>query len=328
MGAKTSFDGQTVLLSSFRNEAPFVLEFVAHHKALGFDRIVIASNDCTDGTTEILEALAGMGVIHHLPCAPPPKVTPQHFAYAQARKALAVDQAGWLMILDADELLNVHVGAGQVSDLIAAQHSDTDLVLINWACFGSGGHQAWVNHPSSQRFTQRLGTLSGPGLVKSLIRQPKDWARFSNHHPFGFAGPGPLHIAFAGGLWQEKIAASGLVFGTYRTVKPRVGTFRIAQINHYITRTEDSFDQRRARGMGAALSGKSNDRHTDDYFARMSQGRFEDDSILRYAGKVAALTAEYLSFAPVAQAVAAGLRHYEAEIARYWQGRSALARNL
>ena len=58
----------TVLLSSFRNEAPFVLEFVAHHKVLGFDQIIIASNDCTDGTVQILDALQAMGVIRHMPC--------------------------------------------------------------------------------------------------------------------------------------------------------------------------------------------------------------------------------------------------------------------
>lgn len=324
MGVATGFEGKSVLLSSFRNEAPFVLEFVAHHKVLGFDQIIIASNDCTDGTTEILDALAAMGVIHHLPCVTPPKITPQHHAYAQARCSFPLDQAEWLMILDADELLNVHISGGQLSDLIRVQEPDTDLILINWASFGSGGHDRWVNQPSSQRFTQRLRTMSGPGLIKSLIRQPGHWSQLSNHHPFDSTADYPLRIAFAGGLWTEDVAASSVEFGTYRTVKPQVGTFRFAQINHYITRTEDSFDLRRARGRGAAPTGKSNDRHTGDYFARMSQGTFEDDTISRYADRVAALTAEYLTHPPLAQAVHAGLRHYEAEIARYWQNRATL----
>ena len=326
MNARISFAGQTVLLSSFRNEAPFVLEFVAHHKVTGFDQIIIASNDCTDGTQEILNALDGMGVIHHLACAPPPKATPQNHAYAQARRAFALDDAAWLMILDADELLNVHVSGGQLSDLIRVQDPQTDLVLINWATFGAGGHDRWANQPSALRFTRRLRTLDGPGLVKSLIRQPEPWSHLSNHHPFGNTSATPLRIAFGAGLWSEDVAAQAVEFGTYRTVKPRVGTFRFAQINHYITRTADSFDLRRARGRGAAQAGKSNARHTDDYFARMSQGSFQDDTISRYADRVAALTAEYLTFAPLALAVSAGLRQYEAEIARYWQRRDAVAK--
>lgn len=33
------------LFSAMKNEAPFLLEWVAYHKAIGFDRIVIYSND-------------------------------------------------------------------------------------------------------------------------------------------------------------------------------------------------------------------------------------------------------------------------------------------
>lgn len=322
MNAQAAMDGQTVLVSSFRNEAPFVLEFVAHHKVLGFDHIVIASNDCTDGTAEILAALDEMGVIRHVPCVPPPKITPQHHAYAEIRRRLPIDAAEWLMILDADEFLNIHAGSGRLSDLIAAQAEDTDLVLINWACFGTSGHHHWTNDPTCLRFTHRLRTLSGAGLVKGLIHCPKDWRQLSNHHPYAHKGTGPLRVAFAAGLWSEDIPADAMTFGAYRNVKPQVGSFRIAQINHYATRTEDSFDLRRARGRGAGLTGKANDRHNEDYFRRMSAGTFLDDTIFRYADAVSALMAEYRRNPRLSQALDAGLRHYEAEIARYWQGRA------
>ena len=318
----TSFDGKAVLVSSFRNEAPFVLEFVAHHKVIGFDEIVVASNDCTDGTTEILEALAAMGVIRHVPCKPPPKSSPQAHAYAQIRKLLPIDRADWLMILDADELLNIHVGAGRLTDLIAAQEPGVGLVLVHWATFGNSGHDAWVDELSSRRFVHRLRTLNGNGLVKSPIRSPKGWRHLSNHHPYGHAA-GRLKIAFAGGLWVEEVAADSIAFGTYRNVKPTVGSFRCAQVNHYATRTADSFDLRRERGRGAMPQGKANDRHNDDYFRRMSSGSFLDDTILRYADEVARLLAEYRCNARLAAAVDAALRHYEAEIARYWQSHGA-----
>ncbi len=318
-------DGQKVLLSSFRNEAPFVLEFVAHHKVLGFDSIVIASNDCSDGTAEILAALDAMGVIHHVPCVPPPKLTPQHFAYSEMRRLWPVDRAAWLMILDADEFLNIHVGAGRVDDLIAAQAPGTDLILVNWACYGSSGHKRWQDAPSCRRFTQRLRTLASEGMVKTLIRDPGRWKQFSNHHPYGFQGKGPVRMAFAAGLWAQEVAADAVTFGAHRFVKPQVGTFRIAQINHYATRTEDSFELRRARGRGALLPGKANDRHDEKYFRRMSAGTFEDDTILRHAAPVAALMAEYRRNDRLNQAHEAGLRHYEAEIARYWQDRTPLA---
>ena len=32
-----------------RNEAPFILEWIAYHRAIGFDDFLIYSNDCSDG---------------------------------------------------------------------------------------------------------------------------------------------------------------------------------------------------------------------------------------------------------------------------------------
>lgn len=323
MNVTTAWDGKKVLISSFRNEAPFVLEFVAHHVVVGFDQIVIASNDCTDGTAEILDALDALGVIHHVPCAPPPKTAPQAFAYAEIRRRTPIDTAEWLMVLDADEFLNIHVGTGLVDDLIACQAADVDMVLVNWAWFGSDGHQHWVDAPSSTRFLHRLRTLSGNGLVKSLIRHPGRWQTLSNHHPYGSTDAGTVRIAFAGGLWSEDVPAIAVTFGAFRTVKPRVGTFRFAQINHYATRTEDSFDLRRARGRGAMPQARANDRHNVEYFRRMSAGTFLDDTILRYSSRVAALMAAWQQDARLKQALEAGLGLYQAEIARYWREKNA-----
>jgi hypothetical protein len=126
-------------------------------------------------------------------------------------------------------------------------------------------------------------------------------------------------VGFAGGLWTEEMAPEAIEFGTLRNVKPRLGSFRLAQINHYITRTADSFALRRDRGRGAAPTGKANDRHTEEYFRRMSAGDFEDDTILHYADAVSALMARYRENPRLAAALDHGLRLYEAEIARYWR---------
>ena len=40
------------VITTMKNEGAFLLEWVAHHKALGFDDLVICTNDCTDATTD------------------------------------------------------------------------------------------------------------------------------------------------------------------------------------------------------------------------------------------------------------------------------------
>jgi hypothetical protein len=54
------------LVTAMRNEGPFVLEWIAHHKALGVTAFVIVTNDCDDGTDALLDRLAEAGEVVHL----------------------------------------------------------------------------------------------------------------------------------------------------------------------------------------------------------------------------------------------------------------------
>ena len=40
-----------------RNEGAFLLEWLAHHRAVGFTHILVLSNDCQDGTDTMLDRL-------------------------------------------------------------------------------------------------------------------------------------------------------------------------------------------------------------------------------------------------------------------------------
>lgn len=51
------------LFTSVKNEGHFLIEWIAYHRAIGFDKIIIASNDSNDGTTELLDALEKNGTI-------------------------------------------------------------------------------------------------------------------------------------------------------------------------------------------------------------------------------------------------------------------------
>ena len=44
-----------------RNEAAFLMEWLAHHRAVGFTDFLVFSNDCQDGTDAMLDRLAEMG---------------------------------------------------------------------------------------------------------------------------------------------------------------------------------------------------------------------------------------------------------------------------
>ena len=66
-----------VLFSAMQNDAPFLLEWIAYHRAIGFERIVIATGNARDQTPEMLDRLSAVGIIaHHRVEAPGAAPTP------------------------------------------------------------------------------------------------------------------------------------------------------------------------------------------------------------------------------------------------------------
>ena len=49
-----------------RNEGAFLLEWLAHHRAVGFTDFLVFSNDCQDGTDAMLDRLADLGELTHI----------------------------------------------------------------------------------------------------------------------------------------------------------------------------------------------------------------------------------------------------------------------
>ena len=46
--------GRVTAVSMMKDEAPYLLEWFAHHLAVGFTDILVYTNDCTDGTDDML----------------------------------------------------------------------------------------------------------------------------------------------------------------------------------------------------------------------------------------------------------------------------------
>lgn len=305
-----------VLLSSMRDEGPFALEFVAHHRAIGFDRLFIASNDCRDGTDLLLDALDAAGAITHYRNNPGPEDKPQHSAYAGMRMLHGLDRAEWLMVLDADEFLHVSVGAGQVQDLTAAAPPGTDIIALNARSFGTTPDPRW--HPGlvTEQFTLRLRArdpLNGP--VKTMTRGIGRFGNIHNHSAVGFLGTEPLQVMRGDGSLFS-VPPKSRMWEYLRRMKPQDIHHDLAHYNHYAIKSLSSFCLRQDRGRGAAPLAEANERHTDRYFDKFAVAAQPDRGLVRRYG--AALRAEYdrlLSLPGVAAAQAEAERRYGALIA-------------
>ena len=74
------------MLLTVKNEAAFLLEWLAHHRACGLSDVLVFSKDCTDGTGAMLDRFAAMGWLTHIRNDGPHDEGPQGAALKAADK--------------------------------------------------------------------------------------------------------------------------------------------------------------------------------------------------------------------------------------------------
>jgi hypothetical protein len=153
------------------------------------------------------------------------------------------------MVLDADEFLNIHVGAGCLADLFAAA-PDATAFLINWRVFGDSGRPAWAPNVV-RRFTEAARREDAVNLsFKTLFRERDAYERPLLPHGPGYARPEALSrlrpVDGGGRPLGEAYARSD---GFLQSDPSRVD-FALAQVNHYNTRSFDDYLVKHQRGGG------------------------------------------------------------------------------
>jgi len=159
------------ILAIMKNEGPYLLDWLAHHRSIGFEHFFIYTNDNTDGSDELLGLLAQHGLISWINNELNPEETAQIKAYGHALKRLPDTlDFRWTMILDADEYLGLDRSMfPSVQDYIAWQERlRVDAIALRWLIFAAKAEDVWDDVSSLQRFTWREPGVSQ--LFKTLCR--------------------------------------------------------------------------------------------------------------------------------------------------------------
>lgn len=254
------------LVSTMKNEGPYLLEWIAYHRMIGFTDFLLFSNDCTDGTNLMLNRLDRMGVVRHFDNPLGPGMDPQRSAYSRAGKMQELRQSDWVCVLDADEFLSVTTGDGTVDALIDACPG-SDAISVNWRIMGSNGKARRTQDLVTRRFTQGAD-LEDPanGLVwgfKTLFR-PAAFDYLGVHRPRFFKDrelrPDMVRWVNGSGVDQgDAYFAKG-----WRSNRERLG-YDLATVHHYATKSRQDFLLKRLRG---TANSKNKDRLDWGYWAR------------------------------------------------------------
>lgn len=280
------------VVCSVKDEGPFLVEWVCWQRMLGFTDVVMVTNDCTDRSPALLDALQAAGWITHLRHDVPDgrQITGRKLAAAKALPQVA--GADWVMVADVDEYLCIHAGEGRLADLLAVPGRPFLGMSIPWRVFGTSGRKTWEDgllHRQCLRAGVEGGRLSG--WVKSIHRHPGWFARLGEHSPKKLRPARVAQWGSDGMIWVNPAGVE--VEGwtpegdSLRILPDALRGWGVAQVNHYMLRSEESFSLK--RGTLSPVAGM--DRYTDAYHAKAEQNAVEDRSALRHAAAFDALHA-------------------------------------
>ncbi|MGR3541712.1 MAG: glycosyltransferase family 2 protein [Hasllibacter sp.] len=226
-----------------KDEGARIVDWLAHARAAGVTQVLAFTNDCSDGTDRLLEALAPAGVVHVPNPGPHGRKGPQFAALKAAGAHPVVKGADWVLPMDVDEFPVVHVGDGRLGDLIGAL-PEAGAIAIAWKVFGSGGATALTEGPVPDLFHS-----AGPRVVhwpwkaamfKALVRVGPGWNRLGVHRPRGGAGL----------VWYD---GHGRALGGWDRLFLPYGrdNHGLAQMNHYPLGSAADYVLKAARGRAA-----------------------------------------------------------------------------
>lgn len=177
---------QNAICAIFKNEAPYLKEWVQFHRLQGFERFHLYNNDSTDDwMPELWEFIsAGVVTVHDWP-----GVAQQYEAYKDfmGRCIREYKSYEWVAFFDIDEFMYCRSGR-TVAELIR-DYNQYAAIEAEWIIFGTSGHQTKPEGLTIDNYVMRSELDFEPNLrhVKSIVRPPR-FVSFQDSHQINVLG--------------------------------------------------------------------------------------------------------------------------------------------
>lgn len=278
----------TALIACMRNEGIFVLEWLAHHLGLAFDRIIVVTNDCTDGSDLLLDHLAGQGVLTHIRQDVPPGAAPQDAGMDHVLRLCREAGISHVLHIDSDEFL---VLDGTLAEL-HARTTDADVVPIAWRMFGDSGLTDWTPGDNVTEGNTRAEPGPQPGVTKfKCLFRVASFGRATDHNPCD-----PL-------IDDPKVRSpDGTALSNASLAQEKSSRFRphdlacaatSARLNHYAIRSQDVFLMKNDRGDGQGKQGETKYHLGSNWHRTANRNEVPDTGMAPYLPAIRARLAEW-----------------------------------
>lgn len=273
-----------VIVGCMKNEAPYILEWIAYHRMMGVDNFLIYTNDCTDGTDTLLDRLQEMGIVQHRDNTVWKGNSPQQYALNKSLKEPLIQNAEWVIHIDVDEFINVRCGNGMLQDFLD-RVPDATNVAMTWRLFGHNDVTTLSDDLVIDQFDQAAPKYCPkPHTVwgfKTMTKNNGAYEKLSCHRPNKLREGFEDRVKWVNGSGREM--TTGYHEKGWRSDLKTIG-YDLLQLNHYALRSAESFLVKRQRGRALHV-----DRSIGiNYWVRMDWGGNRDITIKRNIPRVRA----------------------------------------
>lgn len=246
-------DQRIALAACMRNEGIFLLEWLAHHRAHGFDQVIVVTNNITDGSDKLLDALAAKGLVTHIAQHVPAETAPQDSGMDLVLAHARDSGISHILHIDSDEFLALR--NGNLDDLIA-RTVQADVVAFPWRAFGDSGVTDWTPGDLVTERNTRAEAAPVPRETKTkCLFKVASFARATDHNPLDPQVDDPVVMTPDGELLDNRTlynAKSARFRPHYISARPKT-----AQLFHYAIRAQDCFLMKNDRGDGQGRQGQA-----------------------------------------------------------------------
>lgn len=250
----------------FRNEAPYLKEWIEFHRRVGVERFFLYDNGSTDAGAEIVEPYVATGIADLIEW---PGEVVQSLAYEDAlyryRKATR-----WLAFIDIDEFLFSPTYEPLPS--LLERFEPVPAVAVNWCVFGPSGRETKPEGLVIENYTRRAVEDNPINRhVKSIV-DPRQTVAYHTPHSFQYVRGLPAYT--------ERFKA---VHGPLT----RNVSFDLFRVNHYWTKSVEECRRKFERGRadtGEQRAWREFEQARDDLDA------VEDTTIVPYAAELLCAT--------------------------------------
>ncbi|RVE14830.1 glycosyltransferase family 2 protein [Escherichia coli] len=224
---------RVAICAIFKNEKPYILEWLSHHRMLGITDFYIADNISSDGSSELLDSLHHDGLITRLSWPTLPGIKPQLPAYEKLAELAKSDGVVWALFIDADEFITLNENLDSIQAAIQKITEDNNEIAgitINWATYGSSKIIINPEHNVLGNFEYRFKKDSNINRhYKSLIKLHAFVSSGNTPHEFKIKDS----YKYINTIGQEH---SGALSGMSENV-----TWENIKINHYMIKSKSEY---------------------------------------------------------------------------------------